>query len=267
MEAGLPPLRHRTDRHWSPSGCSTGRSPSPPRTSTTSPLLDRIVERASAEGRGICLATGTGAHPPWLAKAYPEVTRTDFEGRRHRFGQRHNSCPSSPVFRRLSTELARRVARRYADTPAVHRLARRQRVRRRLLLRAVRGRLPDWLRHRYGTLDELNEAWYTTFWSHTFTDWDEIEPPSALTEHWRGPDHTAFQGITLDYLRFISDAMLDQLPRREGGHPASPARRCRSPRTSWACTGRSTTTAGRRIWTSSPGTTTRPTTRRPPGWR
>jgi beta-galactosidase len=54
----------------------------------------------------------------------------------------------------------------------------------------------------------LNEAWYTTFWSHTFGDWDEIEPPSALTEHWRGPSHTAFQGITLDYLRFMSDAML-----------------------------------------------------------
>ena len=57
-------------------------------------------------------------------------------------------------------------------------------------------------------MDALNAAWYTTFWSHTFTDWDEIEPPSALTEHWRGPDHTAFQGITLDYLRFMSDAML-----------------------------------------------------------
>lgn len=37
---------------------------------------------------------------------------------------------------------------------------------------------------------------------------DEIEPPSALTEHWRGPDHTAFQGITLDYRRFMSEAML-----------------------------------------------------------
>ena len=46
--------------------------------------LDRIVERATAEGRSICLATGTGAHPPWLAQAHPEVTRTDFEGRRHR---------------------------------------------------------------------------------------------------------------------------------------------------------------------------------------
>src|SRR6185312_5274071 len=54
-------------------------------------LLDRIVARASAEGRQICLATGTGALPPWLAKLHPEVNRTDFEGRRHRYGQRHNA--------------------------------------------------------------------------------------------------------------------------------------------------------------------------------
>ncbi|RAO47930.1 Beta-galactosidase [Micromonospora saelicesensis] len=171
-------------------------------------LLDRIVERASAEGRGICLATGTGAHPPWLAKAYPEVTRTDFEGRKHRFGQRHNSCPSSPVFRRLSTELARRVARRYADTPAVLAWHVGNEYGGACYCALCAAGFRDWLRHRYGTLDALNEAWYTTFWSHTFTDWDEIEPPSALTEHWRGPDHTAFPGITLDYLRFTSDAML-----------------------------------------------------------
>ncbi|SCE93104.1 beta-galactosidase [Micromonospora saelicesensis] len=171
-------------------------------------LLDRIVERASAEGRGICLATGTGAHPPWLAKAYPEVTRTDFEGRKHRFGQRHNSCPSSPVFRRLSTELARRVARRYADTPAVLAWHVGNEYGGACYCALCAAGFRNWLRHRYGTLDALNEAWYTTFWSHTFTDWDEIEPPSALSEHWRGPDHTAFPGITLDYLRFTSDAML-----------------------------------------------------------
>ena len=64
--------------------------------------LDRIVERATTGGRAICIATGTGAHPAWLARAFPEMTRTDFEGRRHRYGQRHNSCPTSPVFRRLA---------------------------------------------------------------------------------------------------------------------------------------------------------------------
>ncbi|MFC6018298.1 beta-galactosidase [Plantactinospora solaniradicis] len=170
--------------------------------------LDRIVERAAAEGRNICLATGTGAHPAWLARAYPEVTRTDFEGRRHRFGQRHNSCPSSPVFRRLSAELARRVAARYADNPSVVAWHVGNEYGGACYCDLCAAGFRDWLREKYGTLEALNAAWYTTFWSHTFTDWDEIEPPSALTEHWRGPNHTAFQGITLDYLRFMSDAML-----------------------------------------------------------
>jgi beta-galactosidase len=171
-------------------------------------VLDRIVAEAEAHGRRICLATGTGAHPAWLARAHPEVTRTDFEGRKHRFGQRHNSCPSSPVFRRLSAELAGRVAERYAGRPAVIAWHVGNEYGGACYCDLCAAGFRDWLRERYGTLDALNTAWYTAFWSHTFHDWDEIEPPSALTEHWRGPDHTAFQGITLDYLRFMSDAML-----------------------------------------------------------
>jgi len=170
--------------------------------------LDRIVERAAAHGRGICLATGTGAHPAWLARAFPEVTRTDFEGRRHRYGQRHNSCPSSPVFRRLSAEVARRIAARYAHRPEIVAWHVGNEFGGACYCDRCAAGFRDWLRRRHGTLEALNAAWYTTFWSHVFTDWDEVEPPSALTEHWRGPDHTAFQGITLDYRRFMSDAML-----------------------------------------------------------
>ncbi|WP_030743473.1 beta-galactosidase [Streptomyces sp. NRRL F-5135] len=171
-------------------------------------VLDRIVDRAAAEGRRVCLATGTAALPPWLARAHPEVNRTDFEGRRHRYGQRHNFCPSSPVYKTAAAALAGRLAERYADHPAL--LA--WHIGNEyggacycdLCAVAFRG----WLRERHGGLDALNDAWWTTFWSHRYTDWDEIEPPSALTEHWRGPDHTAFQGITLDFLRFTTDALL-----------------------------------------------------------
>ena len=170
--------------------------------------LDRIVQRATDEGRSICLATATGAHPAWLARAYPEVTRTDFEGRKHRYGQRHNACPNSPVFRRLSRELARRIAQQYAANPAVVAWHIGNEYGGACYCDLCAAGFRDWLRKQYTSLEALNAAWYTTFWSHTFTDWDEIEPPSALTEHWRGPDHTAFQGITLDYLRFMSDAML-----------------------------------------------------------
>ncbi|MEH0514946.1 beta-galactosidase [Streptomyces sp. B21-106] len=171
-------------------------------------VLDRVLDRVAAEGRQVCLATGTAALPPWLAKKYPEVNRTDFEGRRHRYGQRHNFCPSSTAYRRLSTALAGRLAERYAAHPALLAWHINNEYGGACYCERCADAFRDWLRARHGTLGALNDAWWTAFWSHRFTDWDEIEPPSTLTEHWRGPDHTAFQGITLDYRRFMTDALL-----------------------------------------------------------
>ncbi|MFJ2604169.1 beta-galactosidase [Streptomyces sp. NPDC087425] len=171
-------------------------------------VLDRILERAAAEGRRVCLATGTAAVPPWLAHAYPEVNRTDFEGRRHRYGQRHNFCPSSPAYRRLATALAERIAERYSGHLALLAWHVNNEYGGACYCDLCADAFRDWLRDRYGDLDALNDAWCTTFWSHRYTDFAQIEPPSALTEHWRGPDHTAFQGTTLDWSRFTTDALL-----------------------------------------------------------
>ncbi|AZQ38123.1 beta-galactosidase [Streptomyces cyaneochromogenes] len=170
--------------------------------------LDRILDRAAAENRRVCLATGTAALPPWLAKQYPEVNRTDFEGRRHRYGRRHSFCPSSPAYREHATAIAARLAERYADHPALLAWHINNEYGGACYCDLCAAAFRERLRATYGTLDALNDAWWTTFWSHRYTDWDQIEPPNALTEHWRGPDHTAFQGITLDYFRFTTDALL-----------------------------------------------------------
>ncbi|MCL8014210.1 beta-galactosidase [Streptomyces sp. AS02] len=170
--------------------------------------LDRILDRAAAENRRVCLATGTAALPPWLAKQYPEVNRTDFDGRRHRYGQRHNFCPSSPAYREHATAIAARLTERYADHPSLLAWHINNEYGGACYCDLCAEAFREWLRAKYGTLDALNDAWWTTFWSHRYTDWDQIEPPNALTEHWRGPDHTAFQGITLDYFRFTTDALL-----------------------------------------------------------
>ncbi|MER7403761.1 beta-galactosidase [Streptomyces sp. NPDC000070] len=171
-------------------------------------VLDRILDRAATENRRVCLATGTAALPPWLAKRHPEVNRTDFEGRRHRYGQRHNFCPSSPAYREHATALAARLAERYTDHPALLAWHVNNEYGGVCYCELCAEAFRAWLRDRHGALDALNDAWWTTFWSHRYTDWDQIEPPNALTEHWRGPDHTAFQGITLDYFRFTTDALL-----------------------------------------------------------
>nr|WP_219835866.1 beta-galactosidase [Paenibacillus sp. R14(2021)] len=170
--------------------------------------LDRIMDMLQQNGIYACLATSTGAHPAWMARKYPEVTRVDFQGKKRKFGGRHNSCPNSPVYRTHSTRLASKLAERYKDHPA-------------LLLWHVSNEYSDhcycdnceaafrvWLQQKYGTLDKLNEKWNTRFWGHTFYDWDEIVLPNALSEQW-SEDRTCFQGISLDYNRFNSDGILD----------------------------------------------------------
>lgn len=171
-------------------------------------VLDRIIDRAHAEGRRVCLATGTAAVPPWLATAYPDVCRVDFEGRRHRYGVRHNACFSSPNYRRLAAAMAGMVAERYAGHPAIVAWHINNEYGGLCYCDLCAAEFRLWLRNRYGTLDRLNDAWNAVFWSHRFTDWDQIVPPNILSEHWKSPDHTAFQGITLDYHRFNTDNTL-----------------------------------------------------------
>lgn len=65
----------------------------------------------------------------------------------------------------------------------------------------------EWLKKRYGTLEELNRRWYTSFWGHTFYDWEEIVLPDTRSEH-INEKRTMCQGITLDYRRFLSDSLL-----------------------------------------------------------
>jgi beta-galactosidase len=136
------------------------------------------------------------------------VTRVDFEGRKRKFGGRHNSCQNSPTYRKFSVLLAGKLAERYKDHPG-------------LLIWHVSNEYGGscycdncatgfrvWLQERYDTLDVLNKSWNTRFWGHTFYDWDEIVPPNALSEEW-GTDNTNFQGISLDYRRFMSDSHLE----------------------------------------------------------
>ena len=72
--------------------------------------LDKIVEMLSEENYDIVFATSTAALPGWMIRKYPEVMSTDYEGRRHRFGQRHNDCPNSLVYRKYASAMADKLA-------------------------------------------------------------------------------------------------------------------------------------------------------------
>lgn len=176
--------------------------------------LDKILDLAYENGIHICLATSTAAQPAWMSKKYPEILPVDIEGRKRTHGARVNFCPNSGIYRKFSKELVKKLAERYKNHPG-------------LLVWHIGNEygnycycdncaeeFRNWTKSRYKTIEELNKRWYLSFWGHTIYDWDEIVPPSYLNEmgktNWeeKPREYTCFQGISLDYNRFMSDSVL-----------------------------------------------------------
>ena len=167
--------------------------------------LDDIIGRLHAAGIRVNLGTGTASPPAWLTRAHPEMLPVVDDGTRRYPGGRQAFCPSSPVFRAAALRLVEAVATRYGHHPAValwhvsNELGCHNAL---CYCDASAAAFRSWLRERHGSIDALNRAWGTTFWSQTYREWDEILPPMATLSS-RNP------GQMLDFHRFSSDALLD----------------------------------------------------------
>ena len=167
--------------------------------------LDRVIDLLHEGGVRVNLATATASPPPWLCHAHPEMLPTLADGTRLWHGARQQYCPSSPVYRSHAQRLVEAMADRYAKHPALamwhvgnefgcHVAA--------CYCDVSAEAFRQWLRQRYETLQELNRAWGTDFWSQRYSSWEEIIPPRR-TPTWPNPTQQ------LDFMRFSSDALLE----------------------------------------------------------
>lgn len=169
--------------------------------------LDKIMKLAQDNDMKVCLATSTGAHPAWMARKHPDILRVEFNGMKRKFGGRHNSCPNSPTYQKYAKALAGKLAERYKSYDNIVAWHISNEYGGECYCENCEKAFRAWLKEKYKTIDEVNRAWDTAFWGHTFYDFDDIVTPNLLSEHWDS-EHTTFQGISLDYRRFFSESML-----------------------------------------------------------
>ncbi|WP_225848174.1 beta-galactosidase [Streptomyces sp. HPF1205] len=169
--------------------------------------LDEVMDLLHEAGISVDLATATASPPPWLAERHPEILPVNASGQTLWPGGRQHWRPTSPVFRAYALRLVEKLATRYGGHPALAAWH----VNNELGCHNVHDYSDDaarafrtWLRARYGTLDALNHAWSTSFWSQVYGDWQQILPPRLAA----APVNPTQQ---LDFKRFSSDALKDHL--------------------------------------------------------
>ncbi|WP_168121739.1 beta-galactosidase [Paenibacillus sp. HB172176] len=166
--------------------------------------LDRLLDSFADNGIYAWLATPTGARPNWMSEKYPEVLRVGPNRVRNLHGMRHNHCYNSPIFREKTKIINSKLAQRYAKHPAVIGWHINNEYSGECHCDYCQGAFQEWIRRKYESLDALNEAWWTTFWAHTYSSWSQIESPAPHGEF-------AVHGHNLDWRRFVSDQHIDFL--------------------------------------------------------
>ncbi|MDR1450406.1 MAG: beta-galactosidase [Propionibacteriaceae bacterium] len=169
--------------------------------------LDRVLDGLAEHRIAVCLATATASPPPWLTAAHPEIQLVRADGVRLSHGSRQGWCPSSAAYKDAALELAEQVAGRYAGHPALalwhisNELGCHNPV---CYCDESAARFRVWLEDRYETVENLNLAWGTDFWSQRLSAWEEVLPPRT-TSYFGNPAHLN------DYVRFSSDELRGQL--------------------------------------------------------
>ncbi|HML15419.1 MAG TPA: beta-galactosidase [Bryobacteraceae bacterium] len=174
--------------------------------------LDRVIALAQRNDLKVVLCTPTATPPAWLSKNHPEILMINADGRRMEHGSREQADWSSPIYRQYVERIVSKLAERYGTNPVVwgwqldnelshygqgmsYGLASQEKFR-------------EWLRHKYGAIERLNEDWGNSFWSQMYSSFDQIEIPNARVLV-AGPNphamldlHRWFAAEAADYLRF-----------------------------------------------------------------
>lgn len=160
--------------------------------------LKDIMDKLYENGIYTILATPSGARPAWLDEKYPECMRVWADDHRAHHGVRHNHCMSSPKFREKTGIIINKIIDTVGNHPGLAMWHLSNEFGGECFCPLCKKKFQDYLANKFDNdINKLNKAWWTGFWSHTYNDFSQIEPPYLNGEF-------SVMGLNLEWKRFTT---------------------------------------------------------------
>ena len=164
-------------------------------------LFDDFLALCEAKKMKVILGTPTATPPAWLTMKYPEALNCNSDGIPYQHGGRRHYNYNAPIYLEKCRIIVARMAEHFGRHPQVIGWQIDNEINcetDEFYAEADRVAFQAFLKEKYQTLDALNEAWGTVFWSQCYGSWSEIGLPVRVLNHGHNPHQM------LDYYRFVS---------------------------------------------------------------
>jgi len=165
--------------------------------------LDRAITQLAAAGIVSVFGTPTAAPPAWLVQQYPDLLAVDESGRRVLFGNRCHYCVNSPEFHAATRRIVGAMAKHFGSNPNLIGWQIDNEYNRVCYCERCQRLFQNYLAHKFGSLDALNEHWSTRYWSQTYSAWEQIPLPN---NSYPTPTGLHNPGLMLEFKRFITQS-------------------------------------------------------------
>src|SRR5271163_3608701 len=157
--------------------------------------LDHAIAKAAAHHIVVVLGTPTAAPPAWLTTKYPETLRVAENGKRDEHGNREQFSFVNTKYRELARGIAAEMAKRYGHNPNVVGWQLDNEYANDSFDPEAKAQFHEFLKKKYGTIENLNQKWTAAYWSQTYDNFDEI-PVRSKNEN---------PALLLDWRHFVSE--------------------------------------------------------------
>ncbi|MEH7117348.1 beta-galactosidase [Neobacillus vireti] len=140
----------------------------------------KVINKLYEHGIETVMCTPTPTPPIWFTDGHPERMYVERDGRVMGHGSRQHACTNHSYFRERAALITEHIAQAVGSLPGVIGWQIDNEFKCHVsecMCDTCKELWHQWLEERYGTVEQLNEAWGTQIWSEYYHSFDQVPQP------------------------------------------------------------------------------------------
>ena len=175
-------------------------------------FFKNIINKLYENGIETVMCTPTPTPPIWYSHGHPERMYVDADGKVMGHGSRQHACTNHPYFRERAALITENIAKEVGSLPGVIGWQIDNEFKCHVsecMCNTCKDLWHLWLRERYETIENLNEAWGTKIWSEYYHSFEQVPQPGPAPFLHNSSLSTMYQLFSMEKIAEFSDGQAE----------------------------------------------------------